>query len=124
MSAMFNQEGLQEGAQRLLDFADSESVLVEALLEYIYTGHVSTRIDSHPLQWASLLKLADFFDAPGLVEHCADGVIGNLSPVTVVESARILRMRRHWEACAKAYNQIIKIAQIDSVLLETMMQTL
>jgi len=118
LAAMFGQEGMREGSERHIEVRDSEPEMVEAMLRYMYIGEVRESMDC-----TQLLRLADEYEVQGLLEVCAEAILEDLSAETVANSAFALRMHRHREVIADAYDRLVDNVQHDKELLRAALES-
>mmetsp|Transcript_118392 Transcript_118392/g.315102 ORF Transcript_118392/g.315102 Transcript_118392/m.315102 type:complete len:257 (-) Transcript_118392:7-777(-) len=112
LNAMFSQEGLREGRERLLTVEDAEPETVETMLRYMYVGEVTGNC-----QYIDLLRLANQYEVDGLPQICADAILQGVSADTVVGSLCALRAHADSDPVAAAYERLLTSIQNDRELL-------
>jgi len=91
---------MREGLDAKVVIDDAKHECVEAVLQYLYKGTVSSNVDS-----IALLPLAHRLEVTGLVEHCSEEIVGNVSTSNAAQTVAALRpfssdacVRTHWKS--------------------------
>mmetsp|Transcript_23527 Transcript_23527/g.62913 ORF Transcript_23527/g.62913 Transcript_23527/m.62913 type:complete len:351 (-) Transcript_23527:66-1118(-) len=104
---------MRESSEARVVIEDADADAVEALVRYLYTGAVDSRVDP-----AALLSLAHRFEVHGLLRLCAAAIVWDLAEDNVARSVAALRPFKDEAPIEEYWNALVDRLAEDRQLLQ------